>query len=112
MTNLAATVAAIQDAKDQISILNDKIEALYSSIPESQVVGDHVAGDYILKVTANRRFDAALAQKTLPASTYKKILISKPDTTLAKKYLTGDQYEKAQRVIGVTRKIVAVTDED
>jgi hypothetical protein len=73
-------------------------------------IRDYPAGDFILKVEPNRRFDASTAKRNLSEDVYTSILVPTPNSTLAKKVLTEDQYRAAQKDYGIKRSIVPVTD--
>lgn len=111
MTISPTTVARIARINEQIKLLEQERDDLWEDLGDLEV-RDYAAGDYILKVTENRRFDPSLAKKALPATKYKKILKAKPDTALAKAVLEEDEFAACQRVLGVRRQIVPVEDED
>ena len=105
------TVRMIFDRKKQIKALEEEVENLYSTLPQSQKVGVYNAGDYLMKVTDNYRFDPATAVKNLPPTKVKLISVSKPDSAQAKKVLSGREYALCQKRYGVKRDVVPVTDE-
>ena len=110
--NFEQTVARIADLKALIAAQTEEIENLFASLPQSKKIDTYPAGRYILKVTDNRRFDPTTAAKSLPPSKVQAISVSKPDSTLAKRVLSGDDYAKCQRSFGVKREVLEVTDED
>lgn len=110
--NFEQTVARIADLKALVKAQEEEIEDLYASLPQASKIDTYPAGRYILKVSDNRRFDPNTAMKALSAAKVKAISVSKPDSTLAKKVLSGDDYAKCQRSFGVKREIVEVTDDD
>lgn len=69
------------------------------------------AGDFIVRVNRTRRFDAGLAKKNLTPEQYAATLVTKPDSTLAKKVLSEDDYRASQREYGWTIKVEEVTDD-
>ena len=105
------TVAMIARTKAQIKELQDQMENLFSLLPQSQTAGAYPAGDYVLKVRDNYRFDADTAVRNLPAAKVKAISVSKPDSVMARRLLTGAEYERCQKKEGVIREVEAVTDE-
>lgn len=111
-SNLEETLGQIQDAKQQIKVLEDRVEALYSTLPEAGKPDTYPAGRFILTVRENKRFNEGQARKVLPPEVFSSILVPKADTTMAKKKLTGDQYEACQLSMGYTRTLKEVTDED
>lgn len=110
-SDLEFVLALIQDKKDQIKALGEEIEHLFASLPESKVPDVYPAGRFILTVRENRRFNDARARQTLSKEEYESILVAKADTTLARKKLTGEQFEDCQVVTGVVRDIKEVTDD-
>ena len=105
------TVARIARLKEQISLLETEVEDLYESLGDLEV-RDYPAGEYILRVTPNRRFDAATAKKALTEDEYAGILKLTPNSALAKATLDDDLYRACQRDYGLRRTIVRVEDED
>lgn len=67
-------------------------------------------GDYILKIEANKRFDGSTAKANLPTELFEAILVPTPNSTVAKRVLSGDNYAACQKDYGVKRSIVEVTD--
>lgn len=110
--NLAQAMARIDMLKAQIKSAEEEIEDLFAGFSESTKVGTYPAGDFILKVEQNKRFDAATAAKTLEKGQLKAISVLKPDSVKAKAILSGNDYAKCQKVFGVKRTVVPVTDED
>ena len=104
-------VAVIARTKSQIKELQDQLENLYAALPQSQKPGSYPAGDYILKVRDNFKFDPATAAKALTDEQVAAISVAKPDATQARKVLSGNDYERCQKRFGVIREVVAVTDE-
>ena len=110
--NFAQKVARIYDLKDAQKRLEEEIENLYATLPESQKTGDYAAGRYILRVEDNRRFDATTAAKAVDADTLEKISVKRADATLARRLLSGDDFRKCQKSFGVKRTVVPVTDDE
>lgn len=106
-----ADLARIHAKKQQIKDLEREIADLYESMGELDP-DTYVAGDYILKVAVNRRFDPSQAKKALSPAEYKKILKSAPNAALARAVLDEDTFALTQKVIGVRREVVRVEDED
>lgn len=71
---------------------------------------NYAAGNYILQITPTKRFDARTAKENLTPEEFASTLATKPDSATAKKVLSPERYALAQKVYGVTRKIVEVTD--
>lgn len=74
-------------------------------------IRDYPAGKFILQVTETRRFNPDYAQRNLTEEEYRLTLATKPDATTAKKALSPASYAKTQRVYGLTRSVISVTDE-
>lgn len=68
------------------------------------------AGDFIVRVNRTRRFDAGLAKKNLTPEQYAATLVTKPDSALAKRVLSEDEYRASQRDYGWTVKVEEVQD--
>jgi len=75
-------------------------------------IDNYVAGHWILKVQPNRRFDPVIAKKNLTEEQYEAILVPTPNSTVAKRILSGDDYALAQREYAPKRTIVPVEDVD
>lgn len=106
MTNYDKVLAQIEDNKAKIKALTEANNDLFASIPGSSEAGTVITGErFIFEVVPNYRFDTATAQKALSATKFKKITKSVADSTLAKKFLTGDEYQLCQAMVG-TKKIV------
>jgi len=97
--------------KRQITDLEQQYDDLLDSLGQLEV-GNYPAGDFILKVTPNVRFDAATAKKRLTPEEFAAILVPTPNSALAKKVLGDERYPAAQKTYGVKRQIVPVTDEE
>lgn len=67
-------------------------------------VDTYAVGDYQVKVTPTKRFDAATAKRNLTPAEFAKILKKVPDSALAKAVL-DERYEACQKDYGVTVKI-------
>lgn len=110
--NFMETVARIADLKAAQKRIDEEIENLYGTLPESQEVGNYAAGRYILRVEDNLRFDPAVAAKALDTSQLIQVSVTRADATLARKVLSGDDYRKCQKRLGVKRTIEPVTDDE
>lgn len=102
---------------DQIGLLNSQIKDLEAKRDNLLAglgdlkVGDRQAGErYVLEVTPNKRFDAATAERVLSKAKFNKILKQVPDSALARKALTGEEYEACQKLIGIKRNIKEYAD--
>jgi hypothetical protein len=95
--------------KEQIRALEAEVKELLDFTVDEEV--DIPAGDYIVQVRANRRFDAAEAKKNLSPQEYAAILVPTPNSTAAKKVL-GDNYYRTQKDYGWKKTIVPVEDAD
>lgn len=106
---LPKVVARAAKIKAEIQGLTEEYNELLDSLGTLEA-RNYPAGDYILAVTPNRRFDAATAKRVLPASKFESILTLKPDTTLARKVLDESEYALCQKDHGVRREIKKVED--
>lgn len=76
--------------------------------------GLEIRGDIALVFSPNSKFDAPTARRNLSAEDYKKILMPKPDATLARK-LFENEPEKLEACLknnGLTLTVRRATDED
>jgi hypothetical protein len=96
--------------KQQIKAMESEVAELLDFIEDDEV--DVPAGDYIVQVRHNRRFDAATAKRNLTPEEYAAILVPKPDSTLAKKVLGANGYAATQADYGWKKTIVPVEDAD
>lgn len=112
MTGVTArTLERIYRKKKQIKQIEQEVEDLYESMGELDP-DNYVAGDYIFKLSANRKFDPTTAKKVLTPAEYKKVLKSVPNAALARAVLDEDTFAMTQKVVGVRREVVRVEDED
>jgi len=105
------TVKEAYLVKKQIDALEQRYNDLLDSLG-SLDSKNYPAGEYILQVRPTLRFDAATAKRALTPAEFESILVSKPDSTVAKKVLGEDRFKVTQKVYGQTRTIVPVTDEE
>ena len=83
---------------EQLKALKEERAALEHSLGLD--TGSYNAGDFIVDVQPQVRFDAATAKKVLSSEDYARICEQKPSATLAKSVLRGYEYEDCQKVIG------------
>ena len=86
----------LKDAEDKVKELKSELDALTIDLE----FGAYATDTHEIKYVPVRRFDAATAEKVLSKTAFSKILEKKPSSTLAKRVLTGDQYEQCQREAG------------
>lgn len=99
----AAKVREAYLIKAQIKDLEARYKDLLDEV-DGVGVGEHDAGDYVLKITPTLRFNAAEAYRNLTPEQFESISVLTPNATLAKEVL-GEDYAKAQKVYGQTRSI-------
>lgn len=87
----------------EIKSLETKRKSILDEI-DGVGVGEHDAGDFVLKISPTLRFNAAEAYRNLTPEQFESISVLTPNATLAKEVL-GDDYAKAQKVYGQTRSI-------
>lgn len=104
------TIRRIVLLKESIKEQEAQVAELFDSLGELEYQ-DYLAGDYILKVQPNVRFDAATARKVLTPEEFESILLPKPDSTLAKKVLGEERFKDTQKLLGARRTIVPVEDD-
>ena len=103
--NKEQTIQKIQSLREEEKDLSNKLDALKQerSAYEDSLgfdTGTHAVGDFIVDVKPTVRFDAATAKANLDKKYYDAICESKPSSALAKKILTGYEYENCQKVVG------------
>lgn len=86
----------IKDAEDRVKELKSELDALTYDLD----FGAYATDTHELKYVPINRFDAAQAEKVLSKNAFNKILEKKPSSALAKKVLTGEQYEQCQKQSG------------
>lgn len=95
---------ALQQEKKQLSetikSLDSEIKAYQSKLEMGLQVSDD--GEYVVDVKPTVRFDAATAKEILTDELYDMICEKKPTSTLAKRVLTGEEYDDCQKVVGVS----------
>lgn len=100
-TKTRELLAEYKNLNDQIKELETRQKEIKELVglntPQVVVVDDNT----VLALVPNRSFSAALAQELLPPDLFEQICVSKPDTTLAKKFLTGQEYEELMATNGV-----------
>lgn len=110
MSNMIEVVKRAALLRAQAKALETEANDLLDSLGDLPI-RDYPAGDYILKVQTNKRFDPATAKKNLTDAQYQSILKATPNAALAKAVL-DDQYALTQKEYDPKRTIVAVTDLD
>ena len=96
----------IEENKRKIKALEEETEGLWDQLQAELGEGQHSVGDYIVKFDAQWFFDAKLAEKRLSAEDLKRISVSKPDSTLAKKLLDPETFEGLRSKRSTFRKEV------
>ena len=100
--NTLARIAKLKEQeknyKAQVKEWEDERKALERELP----LGLVSEGDFVAEVKETVRFDARRAKEVLPEWLYDEILVPKPDTTTAKKVLTGDEYAACQAPVGIS----------
>jgi len=111
MSTLAEKASRAYWLGQQIKALEEERNALLDAMQISET-GDYAAGDFIVKVYPTVRFDPATAKRALTPQEFESILATKPDSAKAKAVLGGERYAATQKVYGMTRKIIPITDEE
>ena len=108
--DLAKVVAQAAAWREEAKALEAKANELLDTLGDLPL-RDYPAGDFILRVQPNRRFDPATAKKNLTQDQYASILKPTPNAALAKALLDED-YALCQRDYDPKRVIVRVSDLD
>lgn len=103
-------LAEINLIKQQIKDLQERETELWDEVVDAVGEGSHSVGDFIVKIHPQYRFDAALAKKVLTQSQLSLISVAKPDSTLAKKFLDEELYEKVRKRQPNPRKTLEIRD--
>lgn len=109
MSDFSRTVRRVAMLREAIKEYEDEIKTLLGSLGEL-AVDDYPAGEFILKVQPNRRFDPATAEQNLTPEEFALTLATKPDSATAKAKLSPERYAAAQKDNGTKMTIVRVTD--
>lgn len=104
-------VARAYALKRQIKALQDEYDEILGqyTFEREQTIP---AGRFGLQVSPTRRFDAATASRNLPADKLALTMVTKPDSTRAKKVLTEDEYRLTQKEYGWTKKIIEYREDE
>lgn len=105
------TLKQIKQVRDTIKALQEQEADLWAELgelaPDDYLIDEH----HYLNVRENWRFDAATAKKNLTPEQFESILVPKPDSTQAKRVLTGIDYEtKTRKLVGVVRTFEQIGD--
>lgn len=98
-----ATIARINALRTQAASDLAEAKELIASLGDL-VADDYAVGDFRVKVTPTKRFDAATAKRNLTDTEFNKILKKVPDSALAKAVL-DEKYELCQKTYGMTVSI-------
>ena len=102
----AERLAVLKASKEAIEAEMDAIRSKYENVPEDK----YVAGDYVLKVWRQHRFDAATASRTLTKAKFQSILKLMPNAALAKAVLSPQDYAKTLKSTAVILTPTRITD--
>lgn len=86
----------------EIKALTEKREEIRKAIGDLPLGPGIIDDDYRIIVTETRRFSPKLAKDLLTDEEYAKILVTKPDSALAKRKLSPEDYEALMAVSGQT----------
>lgn len=99
--NKLAKLYDLQQQKAELAKQTKALDAEIKTLQHGFGEGLHSDGEYVVDVKPRVRFDAATAKKVLTEPIYNAILESKPSSRLAKRVLTGYEYEECQKQVGV-----------
>lgn len=109
--NYAEDAKRLEVLRASIASLEAEVKAItskYEDVPEDK----YAAGDYILNVYRQHRFDAAQAARVLTKAKFNSILKPKPDAALAKALLSAQDYEKTLKATSIIVRVTPVTDSE
>jgi len=104
----AARLVALKASAASIEAEIRAIASKYEDVPEDK----YAAGNYILSVSRQHRFDAVTAERVLTKAKFNSILKPKPDAALAKAILNAADYAKTLKATSVILQAKPVTDEE
>lgn len=104
----AHRLAVLKASKDAIEAEIKAITSQYEDVADDK----YPAGNYILKVWRQHRFDASTASRVLPKAKFEKILKLMPNAALAKAVLSPQDYAKTLKTTSVIVTVLPVTDEE
>lgn len=109
---LAEVIERQQQAKERAVYLVDKAKAVIKS--RAVESGTRVYGDNAVILSSARKFDAATARKNLTSVDFQRILLPKPDATLAARVFENEPEKlvKCQKDNGWTLTVRKATDKD
>ena len=109
MNNFEADAKRIRTLKESIAAYEAELKditARYADTPDDK----YVAGDLILVVSHQERFDPATAQRSLTKAQFASILKPKPDALLAKAILPANLYAKTLKPTAKSVTVKPITD--
>lgn len=109
---LAEVIDRQQALKDQATFLVDKAKAVIKS--RAVESGTRVFGDNAVILSSARKFDAATARKNLAPADFQRILLPKPDATLAARVFENEpeKLTLCQKDNGWTLTVRKASDKD
>ena len=109
MNNFEADAKRIRMLKESIAAYEAELKditARYADTPDDK----YVAGDLILVVSHQERFDPATAQRSLTKAQFASILKPKPDALLARAILPANLYAKTLKPTAKSVTVKPITD--
>lgn len=95
----------IIELKAQKEQLEEAEKNYRSALAELVDIGDTLQGEYKINRRENKRFDAALAAKSLDSETLEKISVTKADATKAKALLSEEELALCQKNFGAVVQV-------
>ena len=93
--NRERIIRDIYTLRAQIKELEEQEQTLRDELGDLEY-GQESVGPFVVKVSPNRRFDAAKAKKVLTEKEYESILVQRPDSKIAKARFP-EKFEHMQR---------------
>ena len=104
----AQRLAVLKASKDAIEAEIKAITSKYEDVADDK----YAAGNYVLKVWRQHRFDPATASRVLTKAKFEKTLKLVPNAALAKAVLSPQDYAKTLKTTSVIVTPIPVTDEE
>lgn len=98
--NTLARIAELQAKEKAYAAQIKEWKAERDALTSTLDLGLVSEGDIVAEVKETVRFDAATAKSALTPELFNAICVTTPSASLAKKVLTGLEYEDCQRVTG------------
>ncbi|UPU15884.1 hypothetical protein [Stenotrophomonas virus Jojan60] len=105
---IAQQIYMLELQKRQIERQIDTLKAEF----RERAIDNYTAGDFLIQVQRNARFDAALAAQVLTEDEFDQVLVTKPDSARAKDVLSPARYRACQKESAPKVIVTLLPDEE